>query len=221
MSGVEGGNIKGGVILKKLRKTKTNISLFLSLSVFFLSSFFILSSASSETVRYNFDSATSKIIFKGKSTLHSFEGEATEISGFAQGDTENIDRNPKGNFQVKVKSMKCEKEKMTANMLEDMEADKYPTIDFELQDVSILKQPDESNKYYLVSISGKLTIHGVTKEITFPADVEITEKDFNLHANVPLSLKDFNIKPSSFLFFLRVKDRIDLEIHIHGLRENV
>lgn len=200
------------------RKSKKLFFCIFFISAFFLLSSFFLSSVLCETVHYDFDSSSSKLIFHGKSTLHNFEGTVTELSGFAEGDTANIDRNAKGMFHVNVKSMKSESEKMSKNMLEDMESGKYPTIDFELSDVTVLKLPYEEKSYSLVSITGILMIHGVKKKITFPAEVVIDEKDFNLKADVQLSLENFNIKPAAFLFFMRVKDRIDLDINIHGTR---
>ena len=202
---------------KTSSKTEKNF-LYLLISALFLISSLFSSSASCEIIHYNFDSSSSKLIFHGQSTLHSFEVTVGELSGFAEGDIGNIDRNAKGTFQVNVKSMKSDSEKMDKKMLEDMESEKYSTIDFELSDATVLKSPDEEKIYYLVSITGILKIHGIKKKITFPADVVIDENDFNLRANVQLSLNDFNIKPSSFLFIFRVNDRIDIGINIHGTK---
>ncbi len=189
----------------------------LLLTALFLSSI-IITSARCETVRYDFDSSSSKIVFHGRSTLHAFEGIVEEVSGFAGGDTQYIERSSNGEFHVKVESMKCESEKMNKNMLEDLESEKFPSIDFVLSDTSVLKSPDEEKQYYLASITGNLSIHGETKKITFPAEVEMNEKDFNLRATVPLSLADFDIKPKTLLFFIRVKDDITLDINLHGKR---
>ncbi len=63
----------------------------------------------------------------------------------------------------------------------------YPTANFASTEI----KPGEADGE--VTITGKLTMHGVTKEITFPAKVAITHDKPTLHAEFPLKRTDFGM----------------------------
>ncbi|MBI5375093.1 MAG: YceI family protein [Candidatus Schekmanbacteria bacterium] len=170
-----------------------------------------------EPVKFTFTSPESKVVFEGSSTFHDFDGKASEISGFAEGDIENLEDTSKGTFEVKVVSMTTNHEKRDSNMMEDMAEKLFPVISFNLTRIAILKKPASESDHYLVKISGELAMHGVKKDIAFPATMSLSDKAINLKASVPLSLKDFDIKPRTFLF-MSVKDQIKVDFDLTGVR---
>ena len=56
------------------------------------------------------------------------------------------------------------------------------------------------------AVSGELTLHGVTKAITFPADVRVTDAGVSLQAKFPLNRFDFNMNG--------VKDNVANEVEM-------
>lgn len=56
------------------------------------------------------------------------------------------------------------------------------------------------------AVTGELTLHGVTKAITFPADVQVTDAGVSLQATFPLNRFDFNMNG--------VKDNVANEVEM-------
>ncbi len=173
--------------------------------------------AGAEVGKFNFVSSSSKIVFHGKSTLHDFDGTASSISGFAEGDIEHPEENANGFLEATVSSMSTRDSWRDRYMIEDMEARKFPTITFTLKKISIGKKPVPEDERYLITIDGMLRMHGVEREITFPATLSVSGALFNLKATVSLSLTDYGIKPTSFLF-LKVQDTVVLDFDLNGSR---
>lgn len=62
----------------------------------------------------------------------------------------------------------------------------YPTATFESTKV----EPNDGGS----TLTGNLTLHGVTKTISFPADIQVSDKQVTLHADFSLNRFDFDIK---------------------------
>ncbi len=173
--------------------------------------------AGAEVKRFNFMPSSSKIVFHAKSTLHDFDGSASSISGFAEGDIENPEESANGLLEAAVSSMSTSDSWRDHYMIEDMDATKFPTITFRLKKMSIVRKPRSEDDLYLISIDGMLQMHGVEREITFPATLSLSGALLNLKATVSLSLKDYGIKPTSFLF-LKVQDTVTVDFDLNGSR---
>ncbi len=173
--------------------------------------------AGAEVKRFNFMPSSSKIVFHAKSTLHDFDGSASSISGFAEGDIENPEESANGLLEAAVSSMSTSDSWRDHYMIEDMDTTKFPTITFRLKKMSIVRKPRSEDDLYLISIDGMLQMHGVEREITFPATLSLSGALLNLKATVSLSLKDYGIKPTSFLF-LKVQDTVTVDFDLNGSR---
>jgi polyisoprenoid-binding protein YceI len=93
----------------------------------------------------------------------------------------------------------------------------YPSIEFDLENVS---PPVERAKLTAdgkdVHVLGKWSIHGVTKEFTFPATISFTggdRKQILLDTTIPIRLKDFGIVIKK-AFVISVADEISAHIHL-------
>ena len=62
-------------------------------------------------------------------------------------------------------------------------------------------------------ISGALTLHGVTKQITFPAIVELTRKEVRGKAEFKINRKDFGIEYQG-MADNAIKDEVLLKIDL-------
>lgn len=85
--------------------------------------------------------------------------------------------------EIDTASIGTEIEKLTNHLKSPdfFEVRKYPTAKF------------ESTKIEAGSVTGKLTLHGVTKEITFPATVEVTEAGLKLKAEFTIDRSEFGM----------------------------
>lgn len=97
-------------------------------------------------------------------------------------------------FQVLVKSFKFERALMQEHFNENyMESDKFPKAEFKgtianLADVNFAKDGT-----YNAKVGGKLTIHGVTNDVSVPGTVTVKGTSYTLKAKFPVTLADYKI----------------------------
>ena len=86
-------------------------------------------------------------------------------------------------MEIDTASLGTEIEKLTNHLKSPdfFEVRKYPTAKF------------ESTKIEGGSITGKLTLHGVTKEISFHATVEVTEAGLKLKAEFTIDRSEYGM----------------------------
>ena len=98
-------------------------------------------------------------------------------------------------FQLPIKSFKFERELMQQHFNENyMESDKFPKSEFKgkinnMSDVNLSKDGT-----YNVTVSGKLTIHGVTKDVSVPGTVTVKGKEATTKAKFAVKLADYKIE---------------------------
>jgi polyisoprenoid-binding protein YceI len=109
-----------------------------------------------------------------------------------------------GNFTIDLKTIKVldltdpvSNQKLTGHLTSGdfFEVDKFPTAMFVITNVSG-KQ-----------VTGNLTIKGITKSITFPADIKVKGGKLTAKANITIDRTDFNIRFGSKKFFESIGDK--------------
>lgn len=98
------------------------------------------------------------------------------------------------------------------NMLEKvLEADSYPYVFIHVE--------TDSNIYKQQIVKAGITLHGVTKTITLPVEIERSKNKIGVSGKMILRQTDFNMEPFSVLGgALRVKDEIILNFQLHATR---
>lgn len=88
-----------------------------------------------------------------------------------------------------------------------LEVDKYPAITFRSQRVDSVGEGK-------LRITGAFTLHGVTKEVTFPATIE--RRGQYLHANGSFRFRqsDYGITPYSFRGAVANRDEVELQVEL-------
>lgn len=103
-----------------------------------------------------------------------------------------------------------DRKKVLENMIgdEQLDAAKFPSITFV---VSKVYREDSGALQCL----GKLTLHGVTKELLFPIKVKTGDRQVEGDAQVRFKTSDFGVKPySAALGLIRNKDEVELVVHV-------
>ena len=105
-------------------------------------------------------------------------------------------------------------DKDRADVLEHMRADgqldvaKYPVITF----VSTSVVPGEGDK---MTLTGKFTLHGVTKEVKLPITVKATGDVVEGRGSMRFNTSDYGIEPySAFFGAVKNKDGVILTVHL-------
>ncbi len=113
-------------------------------------------------------------------------------------------------FEVPIKSFKFERALMQEHFNENyMESDKYPKSDFRGNITNLGEINFTKDGTYNAKVSGKLTIHGVTNEITVAGTATIEGNRILLKAKFSVKLKDYNISIPSI-----VSDKLSREATI-------
>lgn len=97
-------------------------------------------------------------------------------------------------FQAPIKSFKFDRALMQEHFNENyMESDKYPRAEYKgkITDIANVNFAKDGN--YKVSTTGKLTIHGVTKDVTLPASVTVKGAQATINSKFSVKPPDYNI----------------------------
>ena len=91
-------------------------------------------------------------------------------------------------IEIDMKSTWSDNEKLTGHLTgpDFFSVEEYPTSTFAITAV----EPADSGS----TVTGNLTLHGVTKSISFPADIQITDEEVTLKAEFSIKRFDFDIK---------------------------
>ncbi|HSZ84503.1 MAG TPA: YceI family protein [Puia sp.] len=110
-------------------------------------------------------------------------------------------------FAVLLKGFEFKKELMQTHFNENyVESDKYPKANFTGSfNADVNKNGDITN----VQVTGNMSLHGVTKNITVPATMQIVNGKLTAHATFTLNPEDFNISIPSL-----VRDKIAPQIRV-------
>jgi polyisoprenoid-binding protein YceI len=97
-------------------------------------------------------------------------------------------------FQCPIKSFKFEKALMQEHFNENyMQSDKYPKSDFKGK-ISGSSLDLKKDGTYNVQVSGTLSMHGVTKEVSVPGSVTVKGAEISAKAKFVVKLADYNIE---------------------------
>lgn len=132
---------------------------------------------------------TGKITFFSATPLENIEAFNNESAAVVDGTTGDVA------FQVPIKSFKFEKELMQEHFNENyMESDKYPKAEFKGKLAAPASVNYSKDGTYNVKVSGKLTIHGVTKDVAVPGTIVIKDGTATLNTKFMVKPGDYGIK---------------------------
>jgi len=90
-----------------------------------------------------------------------------------------------------------------------VESEKFPKSTFKGKIVNLQMSIFQKPGVYKVTVTGDLTIHGVTKNITEPAEIEITGSGVNARSKFVVTPEEYNIEIPSV-----VREKIAKEITV-------
>src|SRR4051794_4874587 len=125
--------------------------------------------------------------FDARATTGSFTGSTTSITGKLQGGQLSQAR---GWVEAPVRTLSTGNDRRDRDLNKSMESGKYPTIRFELTDVTggVADRPTPD-----LVLPGRFMIHGATPAPTVPASVAFRGDGIRVRGATPLDLKDYKI----------------------------
>jgi YceI-like domain len=136
-----------------------------------------------------YKTTTGSISFHSKATLEDIEAKNNQVTSLLDASNGNLA------FIVIVKSFEFDKSLMQTHFNDNyMQSDTYPksTFDGKITNNSDVKYG--TNGTYEVTVSGKLTMHGVTKEVTAGGSVVVSGTNVTLKSSFKVKLEDYGIK---------------------------
>ena len=149
--------------------------------------------------------------FDGHATAGDFVGKTTTVSGQVRGASEL--KGVSGWVEAPVRSLKTGNDRRDRDLNKSMESEKYPVLRFDLARVAAEGGSPDS---LTVTLHGKLTLHGVAREVELPAAVQFTSSDARVRTTFPLNLKDYHIGGlSKMLGMLKMYEDIEVHADLH------
>jgi len=183
----------------------TNYYMLLMVSIILVGS---TSAVNAQTLKINAQSSTMTIL--GTTNVHNFQSKVTQISGDLVITGKKIQSLK---VEVPVKSIKSNEKLMDKKTYEAFDAEKHPTITFQLIDAVIQKATAEDID---VVVTVNLTMAGVTKKVSFNTTGKALKAGtFQFTGSVALKMTDFKMKPpTAMLGMMKVGDAITLKFSI-------
>lgn len=141
------------------------------------------------------------IIVTGTSPMHDWEmnGSTAAFSGTVNGNTIS---NP--TFTMSVTNLKSKKGKTMDNKAyEALKSSQHPNISFTAASVNMGKS----------NINGKLTIAGVSKNVSFPVNVIKKENTYTIYGTEVLKLSEFGMSRPGFMG-IKTGDEVTVKVNI-------
>lgn len=149
--------------------------------------------------------------FTGHATVGDFIGSTSTVSGFVAGELANA----QGWVEAPVATLVTQNDRRDRDMRASLEADRYPTIRFDLAGVTSVSSEGARGDTFAVILQGNLAIHGVTRLVDLPAKVVRDADTIHVSAAFPLDLADYRIGGLTKMFgLLRMQRQIEVRLDL-------
>jgi polyisoprenoid-binding protein YceI len=160
-----------------------------------------------------FSNADSTVKFVGSKVTASHEGSFGEFTGTVRLDPSDLTRT-EVEVNIVTASISADDERLTEHLksADFFDVAQYPTATF--RTTRIVAGGSDGATH---TITGDLTMHGQTKEVTFPARLELTDSTLNATAEFSIDRNEWGITYPGMQDDL-IRDRVVIRLDIHASR---
>jgi polyisoprenoid-binding protein YceI len=172
----------------------------------------VTSPAPAQGQKYLITPQNSKIEFIGSKVTGKHNGSFEEFSG--QVDYAGSPENSRVSITIKTESITTDTPDVTKHLktADFFDVPKYPEATFVS---TAIKAGGEKGATH--TVTGNLTMHGVTKAITFPATINVTPGAATVESSFSINRKDFGINYAGAADNL-IRDDVVLTLHVHATK---
>ncbi len=161
-----------------------------------------------------------EVSFTSTAPLVKFTGRTAQVLGSANIDIRDLGRSS-GEFAVNLASLDTGIKLRDEHMRNFLETSRYPEARFKVRTIRSKVKSLPENKPVSVFVDGDLTIHGVTRAVTLPAELTFlpqTDADFRagdwvkLASTFDVKMTDFGIKVPSMILGPKVNNEVQIGI---------
>ncbi|HEU4834568.1 MAG TPA: YceI family protein [Pyrinomonadaceae bacterium] len=172
----------------------------------------VASPAPAQGQKYVITPQNSKIEFVGSKVTGKHNGSFGDFSG--QIDYAGSPENSRVNITIKVDSITTDTPDLTKHLktADFFDVAKYPEASFVS---TAIKAGGENGASH--TVTGNLTLHGVTKAVTFPATINVTPDAATVESSFSINRKDFGINYAGAADNL-IRDNVVLTLHVRATK---
>ncbi|HET8579243.1 MAG TPA: YceI family protein [Methylomirabilota bacterium] len=145
--------------------------------------------------------------FDASHPLGDFSGASEQATGEFEGDTADLKKGVTGWLAVAVKTIKTGDNSRDRDTWKAFEPERFPEIRFAIERVESSFPTVSDANDVLLTIHGTLTIHGVSRPMTFPGRIRLREGKLWVRGESRIKMSDFGIPPPRRLL-LKVQDSV-------------
>jgi polyisoprenoid-binding protein YceI len=145
--------------------------------------------AATGTVKYTFDQSSSKVSFVGSKVTGKHDGSFGTFKGTVDV-ADGAPEKSKVDVQIDADSLTTDTEKLTGHLKSPDFFDTKANPKATFVSTEIKKGGDKGATH---TVTGNLTIKGITKSVTFPATINVSSDSANLDAEFSINRRDFSL----------------------------
>jgi len=163
--------------------------------------------ARGEPRRWTTVAGKSQVAFEASFPLATFAGRSEDVAGDVRADPNDLRHPVTGTIRVNSATVRTGLEARDREMWKVLAVDRYPEMRFTLEHVEASFPSVTDRSDVLLTISGRMLIHGVERPAVFPGRVRQREDKLWVRGESELRMSEFRIEPPR-KFFLKVSDTV-------------
>jgi polyisoprenoid-binding protein YceI len=157
--------------------------------------------------RFRIDPAASRVWFDADARLSSFRGETQQVNGAWRLWPSAPPQIADARVTIDAASLATGNAERDADMRQDfLEVTTFPSIEFIVSEL-LTPRPAANPAEWDVILQGRLTVHGVTREVKVPTTVGLWVDHLMARGQVRLDMREYNIRVPR-LFFVPMKSDV-------------
>ncbi|ARA94130.1 hypothetical protein AWN76_013855 [Rhodothermaceae bacterium RA] len=161
------------------------------------------------------DTGQSTLAYTGHHRLHDWTGVSRAVTGALVLDLDDPARS-RVEIEVPVESFDSGNGNRDSNMLDVVEADRYPTVRFVSERITAESwETTDQGRQGTWQVEGLLTFHGQTHPLTIPVEVTVSGATFEARSVFEVSLDAYDVDRPKLLL-MPIRPTIDLEATIRA-----
>ena len=146
-----------------------------------------------------------RVAFDASFPLGDFRGETREVEGEFHADPADLRRGVTGVLRVNAATISTGVAARDRDMLKALDVSRHQEIRFAVERVEATFGSVADRADVLLTIAGRMWIHGTERSMTFPGRVRRRDDGLWVRGESPLRMSDFGVGPPR-RFFFRVAD---------------
>jgi polyisoprenoid-binding protein YceI len=173
--------------------------------------------ANGNVLHFKVNPAETQVTATVAEPMHMIRGDATGsfrvISGEVEGDPGSISSTAKAKLVIDAASYQTDNQNRDADIKQNaLEVDQFSTITFETTGLSNVEADGSSGKGVLL---GRLTLHGVTKEIEIPITAQLdVQRRLVADGTYSFKFEEYGVKRPTKMMIMTTGDTATINFHV-------